>query len=75
MKYGGYIEVCRILPHQSHITYESQNRLSDILPTCHHLAVSDVVLNDTCQKVNGIWVLRTILDEGRRKGEILEFWG
>jgi hypothetical protein len=76
------IEVCWlhrscVLPHQSNIIFESQNLLPDILPT-HHLAVSDVMLYDTCQmkkQVYGIWVLRTILDEGRREGEIWEFWG
>jgi hypothetical protein len=27
------------------------------------------------KKKHGIWVLRTILDEGRREGEICKFWG
>jgi len=50
MKYDGCIEVCCILPHQSNITFESQNQLPDILPTYYHLAVSDVMLNDTAVK-------------------------
>jgi hypothetical protein len=74
MKYDGCMEGC-ILPHQSNITFESQSQLPDILPTYYNLAVSDVMLNDTCQKVYGICVLKTILGEGRRKGGILEFWG
>jgi hypothetical protein len=74
MKYYGCREAC-ILPCQSNITIESENRLPDILPTYYHLAESDVTLHGTCQKVYGIWVLRTILGKGRREGEILEFWG
>jgi len=50
MKYDGCIEVCCILPHQSNIIFESQNRLPDILPTYYHLAVFDVILNATVKK-------------------------
>jgi hypothetical protein len=50
MKYDACIEVCCILPHQSNITCESQNWLPGILPTYYHLAVSDVMLNDTVVK-------------------------
>jgi hypothetical protein len=50
---------------------------SDILPTHqYHFAVSDVMLNDIVvkKKPYGIWIIRTILDEGRREGEIWEYW-